>query len=187
MQKKKGIELSINFFVIIVLSVVIFGIGIKLLYDMCSKVGCFSEPDLIDSSCSDKNMDMLLADSRVAVCPSDMTIPKARTGTFKIGILNPEAETKFRVNLKVSAGTEKNGADIISLPAFIFTQMSAYDIKTNKDKKALVKISVPSNAPSGTYSVDVKVCSGSSNAPDEAECDLTDPPFGLNRIYIHVP
>ena len=34
---KKGIELSMNFFVIVVLSVVILGFGLKLLYDMIAK------------------------------------------------------------------------------------------------------------------------------------------------------
>ncbi len=185
-MQKKGIELSINFFVIIVLSVAVFGIGMKLLFDMCTKVGCFG-PDEMVESCSDEKVDMLLGDSRAVVCPSDMTIAKSKSATFKVGILNSEqdfAERYFRIIPEVSAGIRKNSANIdLSGVSFSFSQLGPYVIKSNADKKALVQVFVPSNAPSGTYSVDVKFCSAQSDPGDCSGGEL----YAMQKMYIEVP
>ncbi|MBI2133364.1 hypothetical protein HYU11_01640 [Candidatus Woesearchaeota archaeon] len=183
-MQKKGLELSINFFVIIFLSTVILGLGIKMLYDMCGRVGCFDEPSV--DSCPDEKIDTILADRSVVVCPSDITIPRGKSVSFKVGILNPESATKFRVVPEVSVGERKDGTAIDALSNFKFVSHDTFDLAQNRDRKMLVMAKVLPEAQSGLYSIDVNVCSGASDVPSENDC-ISNPNFGVTKLYIRVP
>ncbi len=187
MARKKGIELSMNFFVVTVLSVVIFGFGMKLLYDMWKA----TDKVMPSGGCTDTELDGLLANNRVSVCPSEAKIARGKTGGFKIGFLNTESGAKFRVAVKASSGVKRNGdaVDSSTLDGFAFTYIRTYDsVLQNADKKIPLEIKVPSNAPAGKYAINVKVCSNPSAVPDETPCN-TDPTllYGIQKFYVIVP
>ncbi len=178
---KKGIELSVNFFVIVVLSVVILGFGLKLLYDVIAK----TEP-LFPQECTDQRIDVMLASSRVAVCPSAATIARGKSGSFLIGILNTDVPAQFLVSISAAGAVDRNDNLIISAPLndFKFTYKKDYIIPQNTDKKLAVIAAVPKSAPKGTYIIDVLVCSGTSKP---ASCALDNSYDAVQKVYVNVP
>ena len=190
---KKGIELSVNFFVVMVLSVVILGFGLKLLYDMLAKANNVVDNNPAFGSCTDQQIDSMLAGSRVVVCPSGLQIPRAKSGTFMTGIMNSDvpdsnspASDKFLVSVTAAAGVGRDGSIIsdANLLGFKFGYMPKYVIKPNTNKKLIVSATVPSNALSGTYAVDVLVCSGTSTPESCTNANSYD---AVQKVYITVP
>lgn len=180
---KKGIELSMNFFVVVVLSVVILGFGLKLLYDMIAKANVVADRV---GGCTEQSIDAMLAESRVAVCPSEATIGRGRSGKLLIGILNTDVPDRFAVSVSAAAAVDNNDNTIASAPLsdFRFTYKSDYAIPQNTDRKLAVIAAVPKNAPKGTYIVDVLVCSGTSTP---ASCEAANSYDAVQKVYVKVP
>ncbi|MBI4438814.1 hypothetical protein HY640_02690 [Candidatus Woesearchaeota archaeon] len=182
-KDRKGVELTVNFFVIVALSVVILVFGLKLLYDVLGRA--YVQIENL-GNCDSKQIDILLADSRVAVCPQKATIGRGASGRMWLGILNTDDNTAFKVELEAGSGVDSAGGRIDGV-AFVFNYVSSYTIGRNKDQKVAVVVSVPKEIPRGTYPVSVFVCSGSSTPGSCKNMAPAERYAPVQKFYVAVP
>ncbi len=184
MKGKKGIELSINFVVIIVLSVVMLGFGLTLLY---KSVGSAWQRVESIGGCDDSAVNDLLGSQRIAICPS--TIEKAhRSKTYAayIGVKSTgTARMCFKVTLRAESGVDPQGQEIptayMTNNRVIFTfekDDENFLLQPNERKIMPVIAKIPSDTRPGTYYVGMNACScppTSSGTCDANDCRYTPP------------
>ena len=92
-MNKKAFELSINFIVILIISIVIFGFGIKFIYDLMYRAGELSN---MTQKQIDDQLENILCDSSERICigTSTRNIRPNKIGVFTIGILDFLTEIK---------------------------------------------------------------------------------------------
>ncbi len=110
MRNKKGIELSINMLVVIILGIVILGAGLSIFYKSVHDVGAFR--DKVDSQTSAR-LDALLDDgSPIVILRNNLDGKRGEGVTFSMAINNNLLSTKqFTVHTSY-AGTTANYSDI---------------------------------------------------------------------------
>lgn len=158
MLNKKSIELSLNFIVIILISVVIFSFGIFFIRSLSHEVTDLTQLTLegIDQMISDLACD---GSARVCISPVTKTIPRKKFGVFGIKIVNVINNQNFDVAVTSSSplGYTRDNTPITSPPLTLNPAARALTIKKNEDKKIGIGIQVPANAVSGTYIFNVEI------------------------------
>ncbi len=180
---KKGMELSINFIVILILSIVVFGFGIKILsgiFRNATEMGSMTQEEI------NRHLTDIMCDSseRICVAPTRIELRPYGSGYFTIGILNTyDYETTFYIGVKQSTNDEIptiNGDYWILGEDFV-------KINPNEQKKLGLGVLVPGGTKKGTYVLNVYVCKGDSLS----SCDKDSPPdvrYGTTqKLYIVVP
>ncbi len=200
-MNKKGIELSINFLVIVIISIVVLGFGVKFITDI---VGGASDIQKITVDDLDNQISGLMCSSSDRVCFGFDTT-KIRRGDFDvvgIKITNVLGEDKdFHVVVKRGIAVDKKGNEITELgvkekvdciPACTLGRKEK--ISDLEEKDIGLGFSVDENALSGKYTFDVAVCTSSSGSmavpEDPSKCAGSSAGMGLygfNKIYIEVP
>ncbi|MBI3051098.1 hypothetical protein HYY74_01435 [Candidatus Woesearchaeota archaeon] len=192
MKGKKGIELSINFVVIIVLSVVMLGFGLTLLY---KSVGSAWQSVESIGGCDDSAVNDLLGSQRIAICPS--TIEKAHRSkayTAYVGVKNTgTAAMDFKVALRAESGVDPQGQKIpdsyMANNRVIFTfekDDNNFPLQPNERKIMPVIAKIPSNTKPGTYYIGMNVCSCTSAFPDNCRYTLTNPDCTVDSMTVKV-
>ncbi|HLC80668.1 hypothetical protein J4207_04230 [Candidatus Woesearchaeota archaeon] len=168
MNRKAAIELSMNFLVVIIISLVILAGGVSLLYKFI-KVGKDSIV-LIDDQ-TRVQLEQLLDDGSLVALPYvAKTIKRGNDFVFGLGVLNIKAGGKltFTTIIKQSKGAGELPVLYDSIP---------FALEKNQKHTQGILISVPKNAPSGTYIFDVKVLIEGED----------DPYGGVKKITVTVP
>lgn len=146
MLNKRGIELSVNFMVVLILSIAIIGFGIKFLYNIVHETTKLEQ--VSGEQLDAKIADLICADEeKVCIGKDTKKIPRGKSDVFGVKILNTENSDKtFNVYVQVprpDCGVKKDGFPVN-------TQVECkYDAAT---KKAIQVIhGGPSAIPAGSY------------------------------------
>ena len=189
---KKGFQLSMNFIVIIILSIIILFFGILFGRNIITEG--LEMNDKIGEQTRVEIERMLESNARVAIPLSKQVIKRGNFGKFGLGILNiDENNPDFRVNVELDKGVTEEGIDIPpeDIPAeFTDSQHLVYrslmNIPVNKKDYTAIAIAVPKTVLSGTYIFNVYVCSGN---PVPGICDRDSELYDshIKKIYVEIP
>ena len=176
---KKGFELSINFIVILIISIVVFGFGIKIAYDIINQAEGLKDITLKDI---EANLESIICDSSERICigTSTMEIRPNKRGFFTVGILNTYDDIEdFYIDIKES---ESDGIPYIGGTYWML--QNKVTIKPNEQKKIGIAVQVPGGTDKGTYVLNVYVCSD-----EKISCEKnSDNRYGTTqKLYIVVP
>jgi len=156
-MNKKAIELSVNFIVIIIISMVVFGMGLFFANKL------FKEAENIKQSLdesSERQIIALLDSGQRLVMPIDnKVVEKGESYVFGLGVLNILGGTRvFEVTLSSSLYIDQQGRTqnppSISLE---FIEFQRRDVKNNERIVFPLVVRVPRKAPAGTYVINVDV------------------------------
>ena len=175
---KKAIELSLNFLVTIIIALVIFGFGIKFIYDIATKSENLKDMTLDQI---DKRIEGLVCETtdRVCIVPTRRVIKRGNVGFFGMKITNvvsdPMFDDEFSFDIVVSKmirkdKTETDDPDI--LDKIDLKHRGSVNIKKNEERDIGIGVEVDGGAPSGTYVVDI---------------EIEDPYNELHKIHVNVP
>ncbi len=187
MHSKKGVELSVNFLVTLLLAITVLGFGIKFAYDIASSAQKIEtqERERIDAEL--ENLACRLED-RVCIGTTTKKVQQGKTAYFGVKVINVQnADKNFKlmVNFPSPCGVDKSGNQIPDCSSLtpIYNQIE-FTIAPKESSKQLVAVKIPKEAKSGTYIVTVQVFEdrNSNNVVDTGE------EYGsLQKIYLEVP
>jgi len=165
-MNKKAIELSINFIVIIIISVVIFSGGIILSNKMFK--GAQDVLEELDSQ-SAARIEALLDDgARVAMPFKSKDVARGESAVFGVGILNVLATTDFKMTVSFNEAYDESDNRICSYstdpgcPDYPGEEWLIYDdqpfpVEDNQKAFKRIMIKPKKNSKKGIYIFDVQV------------------------------
>lgn len=174
---KKALELSLTFLVVVIISIVLFSLGIKFIYDLSNEA---NEIDKMSTDELDKKFAQLSCESSDRVCIGiirKIILPDS-FDTFGIKIINIEPTANFLVEVKPSKAFNKQNTEIPNNINFKYNTNEIM-IDKNEEKSLGIAFEVPKDAVSGTYGFGVIVkrkVDGQFLQYDEVE-----------KIYVEVP
>ena len=182
-MNKKAFELSINFIVILIISIVIFGFGIKFVYELmnqANEIGNITQKDI------DAQLESILCDSSERICIGTTTreIRPNKLGVFTVGILNTDDTTSSSdFHIEVSESVINPASQI----GECWMLKNDVKIRSNEQKKVGIGVRVPSGTDKGTYVLTVRVCKDAAFC-DEDTHDNTAAGYGATqKLYVVVP
>lgn len=177
MPSKKAIELSLNFIIIIILSIIIFGFGIRFISKLSSQAIELQE---VTTSELDERIGNLVCEGsdRVCVGIDRKTIRRTKFDVFGLKIINILDSQSFDVIVSrpSPSGYTRNKQPIPSDQLVWNPKSRSVFIEKNEEKNLGIGIQVPANAVSGTYIFDVKI-----QAADGKPYSATQ------KLYVDVP
>ena len=154
---KKGIELSLNFLVTLIIVLTIFTFGIKFISDLTKEA---TELESLTTEQLDKRIENLLCDTdKVCIGINRKTIQKGEFDVFGIRIINILETQEFNINAKVTK-IIKNNEEIIdpnNLNKINLKHRKNFIIEEDKEENLGIGVEVAKDAVSGTYIIDVEV------------------------------
>ena len=180
-MNKKAFELSINFIVILILSIVIFGFGIKFTYDIMYKA---SEIKDITMKEIEAHLEDILCDSSERLCIgiSAKEIRPNKPGFFTLGILNIGDESEFYIDVEAGKAYDKYDNEISNPLSWLLE--NKLTINSNEQEKVGIAVQVPGGTDKGTYVLNVYVC---RNESFSCEKDSTKRYGATQKLYVVVP
>ena len=152
MEKRGAIGLSINILVIIIISLVILGSGVTLLYKFIS--GAEEIKGELDVR-TDQELERLLVDQgqRVALPLHAATVLRGETHVFGLGILNIGPKEDFQIFVSLSDAFNEQNEVITNVDEdeWIFYDESKFTLEQNENQKEPILVSVPKDAVPGSY------------------------------------
>jgi hypothetical protein len=158
--KKGAIQLSLNFLVVIILSLAILTAGILLLKVF---IGGAQEIQADLDSETESRMQALLDSGQKVVIPfSRQTITRGDSHLFGVGVLNIRDTTTYSLNVRISEAIKPDDSvydNDVKLEARNWIDFDNTLFTLNKDERTrvLVLADIPNNAPSGTYIYNVEI------------------------------
>lgn len=154
-MNKKGFELSANFMVVIILSLVLFGSGMVIFTKVISS-GREIEAGLTERMRAE--LDAAMDDGSLIVIPqTTMHVQQGNTAKFTVGFWN-ELPTEnndprtFTLNVEVVTNQDLDWPSNAQI-----SYASSYTLKHNERAHALIAINVPKGVSRGQHSFDVKI------------------------------
>lgn len=193
-MNKKGVELSVNFLVVLIISIAVIGFGIKFVYNL---VGETQKLEQVSGEQLDAKIGNLICadEDKVCIGKDIKKIPRGKVDVFGLRILNTDFQNDpntgaakiFTVKIEEcqhSTGSSKSDCDssdsatkkINTLPQWP-SGTRTIPVKFKEEAKIAIGAEVPKNAVSGTYIIDVNVY-----APDG-----TTKYVNTKKIYVEVP
>ncbi len=188
MKNKKGLELSVNFLVILIIAIVVFGFGLAFVSKFFA--GAKEMKAQLDSE-TQKRIEYLLNTGEQLVMPvNTKTIQSGKNAVFGIGILNILGnKTTFMINLRCTLMLDKNDnakpdseltkycKGVEMSRGWLFSDSVIETVENNEQKIIPILISVPQGTPSGKYVFTVTVTYGENNIQYDVP----------RKIYVIVP
>lgn len=174
-MNKKALQLSVNFIVMLILAVVMFGFAITLTYNFWGKAEQM-KTDIDAQTETEIERALIGTGARVALPLNSKTILPDGHAVFGLGILNVDVDSNlFFVEVE---GAEKIDRDWLE---FLYPQ-GGITVKNNERKKVGIAVKVKGGAPKDTYIANVCVCV-------DSVINCCDKLYGgaLNKIYVRVP
>jgi len=154
---KKGIELSLNFLVTIIIAIVIFAFGVRFISDLVTET---TKLESLTTDQLDKKMENLVCGTeKVCLGTTKKTIQKGKFDVFGIRIINILETQEFNINAKVTK-IIKNNEEIIdsnNLNKINLKHRKTFIIEKNNEENLGIGVEVAKDAVSGTYIIDVEV------------------------------
>lgn len=137
-MNKKAIELSVNFLVIIILSIVIVGFSSYILISVVTKAGDLSRMTQQDL---DKRIESLHCSGKVCIAVNYKQMERGEFSVFGLKIFNNLQEQEFKV---ITTSTQEQT---------LYFQPIQYNvtIKGNEEKRIGIGFEIPKSAVSGIY------------------------------------
>ncbi len=165
LNKKAAIELSMNTLVIIIISLVILGSGITLLYKFIG--GAEDTKRLLDER-TNTELEYLLVDQgkQVALPLHVADIQAGDSHLFGLGILNSDERygTQFTIHIDLNKAVDKNNELFTEeekvkklSELWLLYNSEPLLLKENEHRKESILVDIPPNAPKGQYIYDVVV------------------------------
>ena len=178
MHGKKAIELSLNFIIIIIISLVIFSFGIVFISNLFSKADDLSKVtlDKLDESISSLVCE---GSERVCIGTERKVIPKKKFDVFGIKLLNilDTQDFEIAVTRPNPPGYRKNKNPILpNEDTLTWKARPLVNIQKNEEAKVGIGIQVPEDAIAGTYIFNVEIKS--------ADGQLY---VSIQKLYVEVP
>lgn len=176
-MRKKAIELSLNFIVILIISIIIFGFGVRFISKLSSEATNLQQMTLSEL---DEKISNLVCEGSDRVCVSEerKIIQRTKIAYFGVKILNILDSQNFDISVSPSApiGYKKDKTPITSPPLIINPASRSINIEKNEEKNLGIGVQVPANAVSGTYifNVEIKTQDGK-------------PYSQVQKLYVDVP
>ena len=183
MLNKKAIELSLNFLVIFIISIIIFGFGIRFISKLSSEAIDLTEItiDDLDERISDV---VCQGSDRMCIGNERMTIRKKEVGVFGLKILNILDSQNFDIEVNPSSplGYTKTNLEITNPPLIVNPERRPdVFIEKNEEKKVGIGVQVPANAESGAYILNVRIRYTNPNT------GVVDDYVNVQKLYVDVP
>ena len=184
MSNKQAVELSLNFIVILIISIALFGFGVIFIRNLFSQAN-----DLRDLTLNelDERIGELICEGsdRVCIGMDSETVKRKEYYVFGLRILNVLDSQNFDIEVSPvedSSGViviKKNGEETRSPHRLLIYPQSRQGIfiKQNEEVKLGIGIQVPSNAVSGTYIFNVNIKDGEGNSYLSS----------VQKLYVEVP
>lgn len=177
MPSKKAIELSLNFIIIIILSIIIFGFGIRFISKLSSQAIELQE---VTTSELDERIGNLVCEGsdRVCVGIDRKTVRRTKFDVFGLKIINILDSQSFDITVSrpSPSGYTRNKQPIQSDQLVWNPKSRSVFIEKNEEKNLGIGIQVPASAVSGTYIFDVKIQSADGK-----------PYSATQKLYVDVP
>ena len=177
MRNKKAIELSMNFIVILIISIVIFAFGIRFIYKLVSDTQDFAS---MTFSQLDDQISSLICESsdRVCIAGDQKEVRRDQIAVFGIRIVNVLDSQNFDIVVTRPApgGFTKNNKEIYGDKIEWKPRTRNVYISANNEMKVGVGIYVPKTAASGTYIFNVEIKSQDGTAYSNVQ-----------KFYVNVP
>ena len=187
MRNKRGIELSINFIVVLILSIVIFVFGIVFMRNLFVQLNGIRDLTLEDL---DSKIGSLICEGSERVCIGydRKTIQRKEFAVFGLKILNILDTQDFIITVAPPdsyLGFKKDKTEILSPPTnpklIVYPETRTKIIAKNEEKPLGIGVKVPANAVSGTYILDVRI------QYNDAETGEPKDYTNVHKIYVEVP
>ena len=174
MKNKKGIELSINFLVVIIISMAMLGMAIIFFNKFFA--GAQRIQENYDKQTEQELEALLVAGHKVAIPFTRKEVVAGKTAVFGLGILSVSPdETEFYVEVECSKLIKEDGStescNLENDP--LWTEMHV--LRNNQNTKIPIAVSTVKDDERGTYVFNVCVCDGYS-------CGGC-PPWDLEDLY----
>ena len=155
MRKKAAIELSANFLVVIILSIVIVGFSVYILTTMVSKakeLGSMTQEDL------DQRIESLQCSGIVCTAINYKQIERGKFDTFGVKVFNTGMTPGELFTIKVSQASPAS-------PQLNWQPKDyQFNIQQNDEARIGIGIEVPKNTTSGTYIFNVNITKAGQTA-----------------------
>ncbi len=154
MNKKAAVSLPINLMVVIIISLVILGLGVTLLYQFMGEAVRI-KADLDDKTAEE--LERLLVDQgqKVALPLHTAYLNPGENHVFGIGILNIKSADDFTIEVSLSAAADLQDNPILEEQAktsdWLLFPIHLLTIKENEHIKEGIMVSVPKTAVKGQY------------------------------------
>ena len=168
---KKGIQLTLNFLVTVIIALAIFGLGIKFISNLASDA---TELESLTTEQLDKRIENLVCGTdKVCIGTNKKIIRKGNFDVFGIKIINILETREFNINIDVSKIIKDNEeiTDPSELNKVTIKYRQNVNIEKNDEENIGIGVEVAKDAVSGTYILDVEI-------PQYEE---------LQKIYVEVP
>lgn len=150
-MNRTGLEFAIGTLVTMILGVLVIGLGLAFVWNLVDEGTDVAEKL---TGAQERELESLLSAGRlVAVSPQQRTIEAGRTGTFGVAVLNRlDATTAFTIDV---LGYDKEQQPVPS--AWTVSFFPELAVGVNQDKRLVVAITPPEDAPAGIYTFAVTV------------------------------
>lgn len=177
MLNKKAVELSMNFIVILIISIIIFGFGIRFISKLSSQA---TELQEMTTSELDERIGSLVCEGsdRVCIGIDRKIIKRTKFDVFGLKMINILDSQNFDVTVSRPnpPGYAKNKQEIKSDNLVWVPQARSIFIEKNEEKNLGIGVQVPADASPGTYIFDIKI-----KTSDGKQYSATQ------KLYVDVP
>lgn len=176
MLNKKAIELSMNFIVILIISIIIFGFGIRFIAQLSSQATELQDLTISDLDSRIANL-VCEGSDRVCVGADRKTIQKSKFDVFGIKIVNILDTQAFDIVIKRPApsGYTQNNNPIQSDNLIANPASRSVVIEKNEEKNLGIGVQVPRDAKPGTYIFNIEISTAKG------------PYSAVQKLYVDVP
>jgi hypothetical protein len=172
-KNKKAIELSVNFLVIIIISIAMLGMAVLFFNRLMA--GANSIQTSYDQQTEQELEALLISGKKVAIPFTRKEVSPGSSVVFGLGILSL-GDTKYTIKVVCSKYINEEGTTSdcpIDLPA---TYPEERTLKNNEPAKIPIAIAIPKNTNVGTYVYNVCVCKCDG-------CCADCPPDAISELY----
>lgn len=177
MLNRKAIELSLNFIIILILSIIIFGFGVRFISELSAQA--IELQDVTTGELDERIGNLVCEGSdRVCVGIDRKTTRRTKFDVFGLKIINILDSQNFDiiVSRPSPSGYTKNRQPIEADGLTWNPKSRSVFIEKNEEKILGIGIQVPANAVSGTYIFDVKIQTADGK-----------PYSSTQKLYVDVP
>ncbi len=177
MLGKKAIELSLNFIVIIIISIIIFGFGIRFISKLSSQA---TELQEITTAELDERIGNLVCEGsdRVCVGIDRKTIRRTKFDIFGLKIVNILESQNFDISVErpTPSGYTISKEEVQTDNLIWNPKQRSVFIEKNEEKSLGIGVQVPANIVSGTYIFNVRIQTANGK-----------PYSNIQKLYVDVP
>lgn len=179
-MNKKGIELSINFLVIMIISILILILSIIFLKNLFT--AAYQKQAEVDLRTEEQIKALIRDGEKVALPLTTLQIRRGESDVFGLGILNIKDTGKdFYINVEYVTGYDVDGIELFPTDNFqILYRDTVEGLPANSEAILGISISTPSSGiESGTYIFNAVVCYADCCPQTEPGCSADECPSGV--------